>query len=130
MQARHSLPACPNLGWTRRRRCTRRQSLPGSSVHLLHPSRRYLTFRYDNVVDQAPAVGIHHAPRARVDDCLYVPTPMQVGYLFSEGRVALLGQGLRAVVAAMLLELLLLWHPAGHKLKRPLPPRCCCSMAP
>ena len=25
-QARHSLPACPNLGWTRRRRCTKRQS--------------------------------------------------------------------------------------------------------
>ena len=63
---------------------------------LPHPSRRYLTFRYDNVVDQAPAVGIHHAPRARVDDCLYVPAPMQVGHLFLGSCVVRFGQGLRA----------------------------------
>lgn len=37
------------------------------------------------MVDQAPAVGIHHAPRARVDDCLYVPAPMQVGAVCGTG---------------------------------------------
>ncbi len=30
-------------------------------------------------------MGIHHAPRARVDDCLYVPAPMQVGAVCGTG---------------------------------------------
>lgn len=37
----------------------------------------YLTMRYDHVVDQVPAVGFLLAPRARVDDRLYVAPPMR-----------------------------------------------------
>jgi hypothetical protein len=33
--------------------------------------------RYDAVVDQLPAQGIHNAPRAHVDDRLYTPPPMR-----------------------------------------------------
>lgn len=41
------------------------------------PACRYLTLRYDNAVDQMPAVGLLSAPRARVHDGLYVPPPMR-----------------------------------------------------